>query len=148
MKQINEELLSAWLRLSVTICNKRIVSGMSYNEAIVCNLLYHQRNSYPEEYLTATNLCEKTNMHKSLMNRTINYLEKKGLVERRRSEKDKRQVFVIFNENNIDIYEREHKKFIETVSDIVEKIGIEKVEDIIKIFNDVSGAAADYLKNS
>ena len=106
MKQINEELLSAWLRLSVTICNKRIVSGMSYNEAIVCNLLYHQRNSYPEEYLTATNLCEKTNMHKSLMNRTINYLEKKGLVERRRSEKDKRQVFVIFNEKNIDIYEK------------------------------------------
>lgn len=148
MEQINEDLLSAWLRLSVTICNKRIVSGFSYNEAIVCNMLYHQRNNYPGEYLTATDLCNRTYMLKSLMNRTINNLEKRSIVVRKRSDKDRRLVYVMLNENNIHIYEKEHKEIIETVGSIAEKIGTEKIHDVIEMFQTVSDAALDYLKNN
>lgn len=148
MEQLNEELLNAWLRLSVTICNKRLVSGMPYNEAIVCNLLYHQRNNCPGQYLTATDLCERTNMLKSLMNRTINHLEKKGLVERKRSDKDKRQIYVCLNENNIEIYEKEHAEVMKTVQKIIDKIGVESIDDIIKMFQNISDAATECLKNN
>ena len=37
-----ERLLSAWLTLSSTLWNERVVSGMTFNEAFVCNLLSHQ----------------------------------------------------------------------------------------------------------
>ena len=34
-----ERLLSAWLTLSSTLWNERIVTGMTFNEAFVCNLV-------------------------------------------------------------------------------------------------------------
>lgn len=46
MKGFNEELLSAWLRLSNTICNERIVTQLPYNEALICNILNNQRKNF------------------------------------------------------------------------------------------------------
>ena len=48
-----ERLLSAWLTLSSTLWNERIVTGMTFNEAFVCNLLSRQDAAQP---LTATDL--------------------------------------------------------------------------------------------
>ena len=56
MEQLNEELLSAWLRLSSTIDNQRLVRGMSFNEALVCNLMVHARRQ--GRTLTARDLCQ------------------------------------------------------------------------------------------
>ena len=36
----NEALLTTWLRLSTSISNNRFVSEMSYNESLVCSILY------------------------------------------------------------------------------------------------------------
>ena len=72
----NERLLSAWLRLSVIVCNERVVSDMPYNEALICSLLVKAG----ECRMTATELCEKTKMFKSQMNRTLHSLEEKNLV--------------------------------------------------------------------
>ena len=38
-KRLSEALLTSWLRLSTSINNSRLVSTMSYNESLVCNLL-------------------------------------------------------------------------------------------------------------
>ena len=38
MEALSEELLTAWLRLSSVINNQRLVAGLSFNEAVVCNL--------------------------------------------------------------------------------------------------------------
>ena len=108
MQNINEKVLSAWLKLSTAICNERIVSELPYNESLVCGILHENAVEHPEEKITATDLCEKTNMQKSLMNRTLNSLEEKGLIFRKRSEKDKRQVFVSMNMDNAEVYERQH----------------------------------------
>ena len=43
MDTISEELLSAWLRLSSVINNQRLVTGLSFNHALVCNLLARAR---------------------------------------------------------------------------------------------------------
>ena len=149
MKGFNEELLSAWLRLSNTICNERIVTQLPYNEALICNILNNQRKKFPGEYLTATDLCEKTRLLKSLMNRTLNNLEEKGLIVRKRSEEDKRSVYVMFNEENISYYEKGHEEVLEVVDEIVNKIekriGSEKTKEIVDVFNVISDAALEVI---
>ena len=149
MKAFNEELLSAWLRISNTICNERIVTHLPYNEALVCNILYNQRMDHPDVYLTATDLCEKTRLIKSLMNRTLNNLEEKGLIIKKRSEKDRRSVFVIFNEKNIYQYEKGHNEVLQVVDDIIEKIenkiGIKKTKEIVNVLNTISDAALETI---
>lgn len=145
MKAFNEELLSAWLRISNIICNERIVTHLPYNEALVCNILYNQRMDNPDVYLTATDLCERTRLIKSLMNRTLNNLEEKELIIKKRSEKDRRSVFVIFNEKNISQYEIGHNEVLGVVDNIIEqienKVGEEKTKEIVDVLNTISDAA-------
>ena len=145
MQNMNEKVLNAWLRLSTTICNERIVSEMPYNESLICGILHHNALAHPEKKITATELCEKTNMQKSLMNRTLNSLEEKGLIFRKRSEKDKRQVFVSMNMDNAEVYERQHKNILRVVDEIVEKIGKEKADEIVSLFTLISNKAKEVI---
>ena len=145
MQNINEKVLSAWLKLSTAICNERIVSELPYNESLVCGILHENAVEHPEEKITATDLCEKTNMQKSLMNRTLNSLEEKGLIFRKRSEKDKRQVFVSMNMDNAEVYERQHKNILRVVDEIVEKVGKEKADEIISLFTLISNKAKEVM---
>ena len=145
MQNINEKVLSAWLKLSTAICNERIVSELPYNESLVCGILHENAVDHPEEKITATDLCEKTNMQKSLMNRTLNSLEEKGLIFRKRSEKDKRQVFVSMNMDNAEVYERQHKNILRVVDEIVEKVGKEKADEIISLFTLISNKAKEVI---
>ena len=147
MQNINEKVLSAWLKLSTAICNERIVSELPYNESLVCGILHENAVEHPEEKITATDLCEKTNMQKSLMNRTLNSLEEKGLIFRQRSEKDKRQVFVSMNMENAEVYERQHKNILRVVDEIVEKVGKEKADEIVSLFTLISNKAKEVINH-
>ena len=95
----NERLLSAWFKMILAVDSERVVSKLSYNESIICNVLYSNLN----DEMTATELCNITNMQKSLMNRTLTSLESKKLIERIRSKEDKRLVLVklVNDVNNI-----------------------------------------------
>ena len=145
MQNMNEKVLNAWLRLSTTICNERIVSELPYNESLVCGILHENAVEHPEEKITATDLCEKTNMQKSLMNRTLNSLEEKELIFRKLYEKDKRQVFVSMNMENAEVYERQHKNILRVVDEIVEKVGKEKADEIISLFTLISNKAKEVI---
>ncbi len=145
MKNINEKILGAWLKLSTAICNERIVSELPYNESLVCGILHENAVEHPETKITATDLCEKTNIQKSQMNRILNTLEEKGLIFRKRSEKDKRQVFVSMNMENAEVYERQHKNILRVVDEIVEKVGKEKADEIVQLFTLISNKAKEVI---
>ena len=145
MQNINEKVLGAWLKLSTTICNERIVSELPFNESFICRILHRNAVEHPEKKMTATELCEQTNMQKSLMNRTLNSLEQKGLIFRKRSEKDKRQVFVSINMENAGIYERQHNKILSVVDSVLEKVGKEKAEEIVQLFTLISNKAKEVV---
>lgn len=145
MQNMNEKVLNAWLRLSTTICNERIVSEMPYNESLICGILHHNALAHPEKKITATELCEKTNIQKSQMNRTLNSMEEKGLIFRKRSEKDKRQVFVSINMENAEVYERQHKNVLNFVDQVLEKVGNDKAEEIIQLFTLISNKAKEVM---
>ena len=53
--ELQEELLDGWLQMSTVICNERLVSAMTYNESMVCGVLYRNR----QKCVTATDLCAK-----------------------------------------------------------------------------------------
>ncbi len=145
MQNVNEKVLSAWMKLSTSICNEKIVSEMPYNESVICGILHRNAMENPDKKITATELCEKTNMQKSQMNRTLNVMEKKGLIYRKRSEKDRRQVFVSMNMENAQIYECQHKKILHVVDKLLDKVGKEKAEEIVQLFTLISNKAKEVI---
>lgn len=146
MAHLNEELLHAWLRVSTSIVNSRIVSELSYNETLVCNALYRNMMEQGEKPLTATDLCGKTNMLKSQMNRTLNLLEVKGLIARQRSTEDKRQVFVMFKKDRADAYEAQHARILTLLDGIINELGAEKTEETVRNLLQIADIADGILK--
>lgn len=140
MDNMNERLLAAWLRLSTSIVNSRVVPDMTYNESLVCNILYNQ-SRHSAEKLTATHLCTMTGMLKSQMNRTLNSLEARGIVMRERSMQDKRQVFVSLNPENCTEYIAQHNKILYAIDSMIERIGAERAQQAIELFTLVSDNA-------
>lgn len=130
-----ERLLSAWLTLSSTLWNERIVTGMTFNEAFVCNLLSRQDAAQP---LTATDLCQRTKLLKSQMNKVLSEMERKGYVQRMRSEKDKRQVLLSLTEAGQTAYAKEHSGISEILHRLVEDLGEEKALHAADIVEEIT----------
>ncbi len=141
MTKINEDLLDAWLRLSIAVNNPRLVTEITYNESLICNILYKHAHSEIATPLTATDLCKMTNMLKSQMNRTLNQLEEKNLISRKRSTTDKRQVYVTMNLQQCHIYETQHKQILGILDAVINKLGYERSRDAIRILNAISEVA-------
>lgn len=141
MKNLDERLLSAWLQLSILISNERVVEDMPFKEALICNILSKEG----ENRLTATDLCEKTKTLKSQMNRVLNSMEEKGLIYRERSTEDKRQVYVRLNWEQSAAYQKEHKKNLQLVNAIIDKLGKEKAESMIEDLEAISAIAEEVL---
>jgi DNA-binding MarR family transcriptional regulator len=147
-----EEILSAWLRLSNNVCNDRFVKHLTYNESLVCNIIYNQLKKYPDKFLTATDLCKQTRLIKSQMNRTINELEKKGLIVREQSLTDKRKLYVKFQESTLPEYEKSHNEILKIVDAIMEevnkKFGRDITSEMIDIFYAISSSAKKILREN
>ncbi len=144
MTPTNEKLLDAWLRLTTTIINPRVVYALSYNESLVCNILY--RHCYDSEMrLTATDLCRETKMLKSQMNRILNRLEDKNMITRSRSTKDRREVFIHLNMENLTAYEEQHGHIMQLLDAIIERLGYEKTDYVVSMFHEISDVAEDLL---
>lgn len=139
MRKTNEKLLEAWLSLTTAIWNERMVSNLSFNEILVCGLLYKQYKLKPEEqYLSVKYLVSQTNMLKSQMSKVINGLEDREIIEKVRFKKDRRFVYVRLLEKGVSEYEKEHKKIIGVVNAIIEQIGEEDVLKAIGLFDKVA----------
>ena len=53
MKDTNEKILDAWVQLIMAVNSERLVTDMPFNEAVICNLLYRNKDLK----MTATDLC-------------------------------------------------------------------------------------------
>ena len=136
--KINEKILSAWLKMILAVDSERVVSELSYNESIICNVLY----SNLDKEMTATELCTITKMQKSLMNRTLNSLEEKQLIKKERSEKDKREIVIQLVDNPNSLFMKQHTSTLAYVDKIIEHLG-EKSEEIINIFETIAKIAQE-----
>lgn len=125
-----EALLRVWLSLTAVICNRRMVSGLTFNEAVVCNHLLYQQEEAPSQSLTATDLCQRTNLLKSQMNQVLSSLERQGYLIRRRSEADRRQVHLCLTESGREAYHAAHRQAAVLLTELVNRIGVEKADTL------------------
>lgn len=146
MENLNERLLSAWLNMSSVVNNERIVSTIPFNEAHVCNLLYRQRMTDPENYLTATELCARTRMLKSQMNKVLVALEKRGMIERFQASEDRRKAYIRLVEENIDQFEQVHAQSIDMVNRAIAKLGDEEAERAARMLQRLADCVDECLK--
>lgn len=147
MSAVNESLLNAWLRLSTSVVNTRWVSEMSYNESLICNILYQHLRQNPEQKITATDLCRETKMLKSQMNRTLNLLESRNIIRKERSSEDKRQVWISLDWDQAELYKSQHERILKLVDTVIEKIGEEDAIAAVEIITKLSDVADDVCKD-
>lgn len=141
---INEQFLNLWLEISALINNDRLVSDLTFNEAHICNLLWRQSKCQPD-YLTQTELCAKTGIIKSLMNRTLNLLEQKNLITRVRPEENRRVVQVRFNQQLKDNFLKEHQHSISIIDSLAQYWGEDNNAQILDSLRLIADAAKHTL---
>ena len=134
MLGVNEKILTSWLKMILSVDGEHVVSQLSYNEAVICNLLLDN----PDRQMTATDLCGITKMQKSLMNRTLTSLESKKLIERIRSKEDKRLVLIKLVNDVNNIFMKQHEKTLKYVDKLVNRVGKDKVNEIIALFDSIT----------
>jgi len=135
MQNVSEErLLQAWVTLSGILKNNRITTGaLVYNEAVVMLAIYKRYLADGVGLTPVQDIIRETNMLKSLANRTLNSLEKKGLVERCRGTEDKRTQQVRCVRENIDVFLEVHRESLKVAKAVVDIIGPDDAEHFVRI---------------
>ena len=146
MLQTNEALLGAWLRVSTSINNNRLVTDLPYNESLICNVLYRNELAHPEKQLTATELCAETKILKSQMNRILEQMEEKQLIFRERSPQDKRKIFIRLNHDPSSAYFLQHQKILTIMDSVIAGLGTEKANAAVTLLNEISDVADELFQ--
>ncbi len=142
---LGENLLRAWLELAATLSSRDMVSGMTYNEAVVCNHLSHSMDTEPDRAITATELCEKIKMKKSQMNQVLTSLESRGYLNRTRNKKDRRQIRLSLTPAGREAYRNAHKGASELLSVVVSRLGPDATKDLTSRLNLANSTVQDVL---
>lgn len=138
-EQLQESLISAWVRLTSSLKNSRITQGMNYNEAIIMLLSYNRYRKDGIGLISFKELVQETKMLKSLVNRTIDSLVKKGFLVRCDGE-DKRTTFVRPVHDRLQDYLRVHRQSLELAQSIIDIIGMEDAQRFIMISEKITAA--------
>ncbi len=128
-----EQLLAAWVKLTGVIKNSRVTKGLAYNEAIVMLLLYNRFLEDGDGLVSIKEITRETKMLKSLVNRTVNTLEAKGLLERLKTSGDKRMVFVRCIKEKLDVFLAVHNTSLDLARNLIDVIGEEDAQAFVRI---------------
>ncbi|MGM9942009.1 MAG: MarR family winged helix-turn-helix transcriptional regulator [Bulleidia sp.] len=142
MKKTDERVLDAWVAMTMAVDAERRISGMTFSEAVICHFL----SAAEDHQLTASQLCEKTHMQKSQMNRTLNAMEEKKLIIRKRSETDHRKILITFNPENALSFSSMHTDILSFVNGILSQLDETEIEEAIHIFTRVAEIAGKETK--
>ena len=120
-----EELLQAWIDMSLSIRGNRLVSGFSFNEIVVCRILYEREQSGGAP-VTATELCRRMQLLKSQINKILTSMEKQGMLERVRSEHDRRKIELRLSPYAIKAYAAAHERILQIMGNVCARLGAEQ----------------------
>jgi len=137
-----EQLLQAWLDMSLVIRGNRLVSGFSLNEMIICRVLY-ERQEQGGEAVTATELCSRMQLLKSQINKLLTTMEKNGTIERVRSESDKRKIEIRLCEEGARQYVEEHARILKIICYVHSRLGDAEAEHFTQLMNETVKAVRE-----
>lgn len=133
MEQISaayqEELLQAWIDMSLRIRGNRLVSGLSFNEIVICRILYEQQMQGGAA-VSATDLCRRMQLLKSQINKLLTSMEKQGLIERVRSENDRRRMEIRLKPGAEQIYMTAHERILKIMGHVCDHLGEEQAQQL------------------
>lgn len=138
-----DKLLDAWLNLTSTLWNTRLVTSMTYNEAHVLGILL--RHSSPDSPMTATDLIRRTRLLKSQMNKILTTLEGNGYISRKRAQMDKRMIHIHLTPEGEAAYLEQHKGVEAFLSQLIDRIGAERALAIANDLSDVTTILDDIV---
>ena len=136
-RELNEEMIAVWMRMISAVENRRIVEGLSFNEALVCNLLHRQEGGY----LTASRLCAATHILKSQMNGILRSLEAKGVISRSPSPVDRRVTEIRLKDGGGPLWRASHAHTLSLMDRLIQAMGPEQIQQLLPLLT----AAADRL---
>lgn len=139
---LNENLITAWVKLSGIIKNNRITTTLKYNEAIIMFTVYSRYLKDNEGFTSVQDIIKETGMLKSLVNRTLGSLEEKGLIEYSVGESDRRTRFVKCVKEKLDVFLAVHNSSLGVSQSIIDIIGEQDAATFINIVEKL--ANADY----
>ena len=129
-----EELLQAWIDMSLRIRGNRLVSGFSFNEIVVCRLLYEQQIR-GEKPLTAADLCRRMQLLKSQLNKILTSMEKQELIERVRCQNDRRKIEIRLKPGAEEIYIQAHERILKIMQHVCSSLGEEQSRQLKTLLN-------------
>ncbi len=135
---LEENIIAAWVRLTGVLKNTRLTDGLQYNEAIIMNIIYRKFREDGKGVVSFKDIVTETSMLKSLVNRTIDSLVRRGLLERLEGKVDRRTTFVRPVEENLPAYLEVHERTLEMVHHIVEIIGTDDAEAFVRLSNKIN----------
>lgn len=133
----SEELLGAWLELTVNIRGNRILKELSLNESMVLRLLLREEG----EVWTASALGERLKLLKSQTHAVLAGLEERRLIRRLPGTRDKRTVTVAATEEGRRVYEREHAMVMALMDKVAGALGEEKAMELTGLIKKALAAA-------
>ena len=122
-----DRLLAAWLSLTSTLWNKRLVSTLTYNEAHVLGILLRAEDT--ARVCTATTLIAQTRLLKS-----------QGFIRRARSEEDKRVVLIHLTDAGRAAYLAEHEHIAGILSQLIDTLGEDRARALTDGINEAVSA--------
>ena len=90
-------------------------------------------NGNKDKLVTITQIIERLQIAKPTASQMLNSLEEKGLIERIRTNEDRRVVYVKLTEKGTETLVKTHKRFSELTRAIIKKLGKEDTEELIRI---------------
>lgn len=144
-RRAQEDLLQAFLEMSAYIRGNRLLSNFSFNEIMICNLLYRRQR---EDRLppTATEITAYTKLLKSQVNHILTGMEEKGLICRSRSLDDKRIVYITLRDEALPLYLQEHDQVLQLMDVIYAAMGAEKVKTLTELVGQATAIVDQYQR--
>jgi len=133
------ELLEAIAKLKKARSFVPPLEGIPHGEFIMMHMIDHcikEKNDNSEEPgVKISALSTHLHMSKPAASQMLNSLEKKGYIERKATQSDRRVVFVNLTANGYVLLEEIQQKYLELLNEILEKFSETDVKTLISLLN-------------
>lgn len=137
---LEERMLGAWIGIRGMLKDSRITEGLTYNEAVVMKIVYDQYRRDGVGRTAVSAIVRRTNMLKSLVNRTVSALCQRGYLRRERGKEDGRSLFVCPVEERLGDFLAVHRQSLTLARSIVEVIGEADAEAFVRMYERLAAA--------
>ncbi len=135
--ELNEALLNAIHRFTVTLRRKRISADIIFHEFLLLRKIQRIQTE-KNDPVYPSDLSDKLNLSKSYITAVLNSLEKKELIVRTLDTADRRRLPVLITDKGRQIFDNMAAKELEQADILVSGLTQEKTLNLISLLNQAS----------